>query len=625
MTEQPDSHPSFLRWSPYACTITVFVIPLLFLLNTYDSFDLPKLTLAYLTVLVVLGLWGWDYFSGGLVPMKKSPLDSAIAAFLFIAFCSTRQSLDRSQSWAGAYRLYIFGFFPMVAFASLYWMTAQAASKKMITLVSWAMIVSGGMVGLYALLQFSGHELFENMPEVIRGRPWSSLGNSIFTGAVCMMSAAVGIAVLIRPARFTRASFAALVGVFLSLVGMGLSLSRSSWLGLVAAMVVMGSSLFRTSRRRIIGLVISISLLFILGLLSSSPMRRRAQDLFSLEDTSNNARVEGWKGGLNAWRARPWLGSGPDTFFEAFRPFRSRQYVRVTGGHFTQADAHNDFIQVLATLGLAGFICFAWGMWMVFRMLSEIIRSSEKRDALYYEKLGLAAALIALLVQDQFNFSSVSTCVWASVAMGLLAGTRTPENPTGHPPRHSLAAVKWVWAIMILGAMVVAVRPLCGDMVYQSARVEAARLQWFRALELNRSASRWCPWIETYQTETANRCRDLAQLASEGPLRQALWNEAWTLSSDITRRHPANPDSWNNLGVVAMWLTQLNAQNKMEDARAAFEKAVRLDPYFVDAWANLAKWEHLSGHPDQEEVLWRKVLDLEPSHPMARQVLHVHE
>ena len=70
-----------------------------------------------------------------------------------------------------------------------------------------------------------------------------------------------------------------------------------------------------------------------------------------------------------------------------------------------------------------------------------------------------------------------------------------------------------------------------------------------------------------------------------------------------------------------MWLVQLAHKDLSTEARRSFERAVQLDPVFVDAWANLAKWEHLAGRLDAEKTLWRKVLEIDPRHPMALQVL----
>lgn len=70
-----------------------------------------------------------------------------------------------------------------------------------------------------------------------------------------------------------------------------------------------------------------------------------------------------------------------------------------------------------------------------------------------------------------------------------------------------------------------------------------------------------------------------------------------------------------------MWMTQLAGQNRMADADASFRRAVELDPFFLEAWANRARWEHLAGHLDEEKNLWSKVMEIDENHEMARRVL----
>ena len=72
-----------------------------------------------------------------------------------------------------------------------------------------------------------------------------------------------------------------------------------------------------------------------------------------------------------------------------------------------------------------------------------------------------------------------------------------------------------------------------------------------------------------------------------------------------------------------MWLNQIEGLHNAEEAQRCFEQAIQLDPVFVDAWANLAKWEHLAGYLDEEKVVWKKVLGLDPTHAMAKQVLGI--
>jgi hypothetical protein len=119
----------------------------------------------------------------------------------------------------------------------------------------------------------------------------------------------------------------------------------------------------------------------------------------------------------------------------------------------------------------------------------------------------------------------------------------------------------------------------------------------------------------------ANTLRGLAQVAPEGPQREQFFDQAWSIADAMVREHPYNPDAWNNRGVSAMWLVQLAHRPMDQVARDSFMRASQMDPVFVDAWANLAKWEHLAGHLENEKTYWRKVLEIDPQQAMARYVL----
>jgi cytochrome c-type biogenesis protein CcmH/NrfG len=81
-----------------------------------------------------------------------------------------------------------------------------------------------------------------------------------------------------------------------------------------------------------------------------------------------------------------------------------------------------------------------------------------------------------------------------------------------------------------------------------------------------------------------------------------------------------NPDSWNNLGVAQMWITQISGVDRRQEAQTAFAKAVDLDPLFVDAWGNLARVAHFYGDRKGEESLWLKVPS-QPSHSLCFRIV----
>jgi predicted CXXCH cytochrome family protein len=75
------------------------------------------------------------------------------------------------------------------------------------------------------------------------------------------------------------------------------------------------------------------------------------------------------------------------------------------------------------------------------------------------------------------------------------------------------------------------------------------------------------------------------------------------------------PESQVNLGVLAVRYGELDA------ARAAYQRALELAPYFVPAYANLADLERALGR-DAEAIVWlRRALEWAPDEPLVRYAL----
>ena len=572
-------------------------LPLTFATFMNDTFDLPKLILVLLAV-----AYGLVRLARRPAPTVRTGMEMPLAIFLGCAALSTVGSLDRFISITGFYRVYVFGVLPMAAMALAFWVSAQEDYAERLALM---VMLGGAGAGLYGALQAAGMDPIDAMPRVIGGRPWSSLGNPVYLGAVCMM------ALMITVGEFGQRRYGRLLLALCGAAqtaGLMLSLSRSAWAGAAAGIVFLGI----LQRRKHLFLALG-AVLVLLGL-SMPSVRGRAAQVFSRTEASNAARLEGWKGALAIARQSPLLGTGPDTFFEAFRPYRTLAYVRATGTEVSQAHAHNDELQILSTMGGLGLLAFlallgmfAARVWGVCRAMPSSVPAS------------LGAACLALLVQDQFNFSSVTTTAWAALCLGQLcrrASTATASTP----------ARRWtVIGMTGLATLLAAVAAISGyaDARFKSGLELRQAGQPVLALIAFRESARLRPDLEIYQTEVGNMARTLAEMAAPGSVRDALFKEAWQAAVTDTRWHPHDPDSWNNLGVAAMWRYQLNREPALPDARAAFERAVALDPLFVDAWANLAKWRHISGDLAGEKELWKKVLTLDPAQPMARSVLGV--
>ncbi|GBR74096.1 putative O-Antigen ligase [Candidatus Termititenax aidoneus] len=124
------------------------------------------------------------------------------------------------------------------------------------------------------------------------------------------------------------------------------------------------------------------------------------------------ARTSMWKTGFYMWRDAPLLGQGPGMIKEMYPKFRRADYGRLEGGQqFTPDKLHNDYVNMLATRGAAGFIVY-YG-WLLLTGFFIILRKlwREGFTAGNFVLLGFFSGLFVYLGQVLFNFGVVATRV----------------------------------------------------------------------------------------------------------------------------------------------------------------------------------------------------------------------
>ena len=138
----------------------------------------------------------------------------------------------------------------------------------------------------------------------------------------------------------------------------------------------------------------------------------------NIQDRFGTSRVYIWRNALEAYPNRPLIGTGPDTFAQAFP--REAQSVY---GEFYE-NAHNEYVQILICQGILGLICY-----LVF-LVATLAKSVPKA----FRNPMIAAALAAFAgycVQAFFNLSLpiVSQFIW--LFAGMLANKTVRETGLG--------------------------------------------------------------------------------------------------------------------------------------------------------------------------------------------------
>ena len=110
-----------------------------------------------------------------------------------------------------------------------------------------------------------------------------------------------------------------------------------------------------------------------------------------------------WANTVRVIADRPLAGSGLGAFATAFRAHGSPEDPTVPGATLVVSQAHNEYLQVLADLGLAGGALALWFLFGLGRAVSRAVRAQDR--LLAGLALGCAGGLCALAVHSFFDFN----------------------------------------------------------------------------------------------------------------------------------------------------------------------------------------------------------------------------
>lgn len=143
--------------------------------------------------------------------------------------------------------------------------------------------------------------------------------------------------------------------------------------------------------------------------------------------------------GLAIGRDYPWFGVGAGAFQTVSAAYTSADLVRIFPVAAGGENAHNQFIQVFAELGLTGVAAFAWLWIAVFRRVRRT--STSRADAVSWVPIlgaGLLAFLGSALLGHPFLTTPITQIIFLFV--GLLAGL-LPDPPDSGRTRRAWGAL----------------------------------------------------------------------------------------------------------------------------------------------------------------------------------------
>jgi len=221
-----------------------------------------------------------------------------------------------------------------------------------------------------------------------------------------------------------------LTAVFLNCFTLFLSGTRASWLALIAGLIFIFVSLFfsreyEKERKTLLFLFLFfIIFIFVLSLFQTGFFSRegylfeRLISVFNLEFP--NSRLISWRIALEAWKERPILGWGPESFGFLFAKYFNAEYLVYIPESMLFDYPHNKIMELLATTGFLGLFSFLLIFFAIFYTLHNDRKNNQKDRAGNIFKIIFSGFFIAYLVQGFFSFDTLPVYLIFFLALGFV-------------------------------------------------------------------------------------------------------------------------------------------------------------------------------------------------------------
>jgi O-antigen ligase len=488
-----------------------------------------------------------------------------------------------------------------------------AAEQNNVRVLLRASVTSGGLAALYGIAQYFGWDPWLPAAAYQAGegpltivRPPGTLGHADYFAAWLVIVTFFGLAL----ARLEQARWARLatLGVsILSIIAIVLGGTRSALLGVLVGailLVILNRPRIRT-RAVVVGVVVAA--LGALFFFSPAGTKLRARVHWSTEDVWGGARLLLWRDSLRMALHHPLLGFGPETFATEFPRYESVDLAR-SYPDFYHESPHNIFLDALTTRGAAGLLLLLgfcglaiWAARGRIRVASgeslANARGSVTRDSetliLSRDRQGavpkLAAALVALLVCQQFSVFVVATALYFYLLIALLVAE--PVEPM--PARRS---TRWLVPVGLAASLLFAtfaVRLLVAD------RALAVAYQRIESGDASGAAKEYqvvLRWEPAGAGADLSYSRAMEQLGARTPVlstRVQSAQQAMEAAIRATRTAEDRQNAWYNLAKL------LAGQNDTTGVERSLRNAIAWAPnWFKPHWV-LAQLLEATGRHEQ--------------------------
>jgi O-antigen ligase/cytochrome c-type biogenesis protein CcmH/NrfG len=616
--------------------------PLVFNPWGYNSFELPKTALLRALVLL-MGLlalaWGVERRAGGAQPESSGralPLLWPVLAWGLVQVLAVVVSVRWQASLWGSYERQQ-GLLTLASYVLFFLLTATFLRRRAQAERLWLALTWGSLpVVVYGLLQVAGLDPLQWATDAA-SPVLSTVGRANFLGSYLVLVVPLTAGRLVLANRRWPLLLLLVAQAFCLL----LTQARGALVGLGAAAVTFGLLWAAVTRRRRLGVATLVAaalaggLVVLLNLpqgplaaLADLPVLERLASLSRTDAGSTAARLTIWRTTWPLVLQRPWMGYGPETMRVEFLRVFPPQLVYYQGRQVVVDRAHNLWLDLTMSSGLAGVVTFGW---LLVAFGRSIWRGLQTKPDRWHQAMWIALAAVGVghLIDLQFSFELTSSAViwWLTLALGSVV----ERGWIGQEPEATASAGRGSPLILLPPALavlaliyLVCLRPLLADTAHGQGWREASRVGE-RVDAAARAVRLWSlePEYRLGYARALLQAGDLTaaegqllaadSLSPDDPRVSAAYGELYTAWGSIDPARLVQAEEAYRRAVdlapnVAAGHTYLGLalvrQGRLEEGLASLERAVDLDATDGAAYGYLADLYGVLGR--EEDAAWAR-------------------
>jgi O-antigen ligase/Tfp pilus assembly protein PilF len=427
----------------------VILVPVVFYPRCITVFIPAKKMVAEVLVIAGLMFWGFKIIDRGQgkPQFRSTPLNLPVLSFILICALSLLWS---NNIYASLRELPLFLAGPLLYFLTINNLNDQSQVNRILG----ALVIVGGLFGIYGIFQYEGIDFPIWSRNIGRQQVFGLFGNVNYFAEYLIVPLPLAVSLFLVSQNRRRRGL-----LLIAILAMGASLivtfTRGSYLGFGVSLIFMfvlflihfhWREKFLKNKKKIFTVMLAVIVVIVFIFLIPNPLNKpdtivyKIKNRISLtqlsQDSSLKRRIAIWKFTVMMIKDRPLLGSGIGTYKYNTLSYQAKFFAqgenRSLYPHGFAQEAHNEYLQLGAEMGIVGLGIFIWLIITYFRYgLKSLrkIKDESKKGIL----IGLMGSVVAILVDSLFGFPLhlPATVILFWLALGLTVVVGREEDNKG--------------------------------------------------------------------------------------------------------------------------------------------------------------------------------------------------